>query len=349
MHKIFKHRFFLFAIAAILLIAGFLWQKTQAQEEITRTATVAKESLIESISASGEIAAKNSAHLNFSTPSKITWVGVKKGDQVKKGQTVASLDQRQLEKNLKKKLLAYMSNRWDFEQTHENYDIDGRAINEVTLTDAEKRIVEKAQFSLDSSVLDVEIADLTKKEAYLSSPIAGTVTAVEGMNVGENLTAVTTGSSYIKIVDLNSLYFVASIDEVDYNKISVGQKVQILLDAFPDDSFTGHVSYISKEGTKTLSGGVTIPVEITFDSLPNNLVVGLSGDVDFIISEKENTLVIPKEFLKTVDGREVVSVLENNKPVVQTVETGLKTISQVEIVAGLTEGQEIVLTSNGNK
>ena len=240
-----------------------------------------------------------------------------------------------------------MTNRWNFEQTQEDYEIEGRQLNEVTLTDAEKRILEKTQFSLDSSVLDVEVAELSKKEAYLYSPIAGTITAIEGIKTGANLTALTAGSSYIKIVDLNSLHFVASIDETDYNKIFIGQKVEIFLDAFPDETFIGHVSFISKEGKKMLSGGVTIPIEITFDEMPTDLALGLSGDAEFVVSEKENSLIIPKEFLRSLNGKDVVYILENNKPIAKEVEIGLNTISKVEIINGLNEGQEIVLTNNG--
>ena len=343
-----SNRKYLLALIVLgVFLTGYITNQAQVNEEIIRSDSVKRESLVDSISASGEVEAQNSVVLNFSTPSKITWVGVKKGDEIKKWQTLASLDQRQLEKNLKKRLLAYMTNRWNFEQTQEDYEIEGRQLNEVTLTDAEKRILEKTQFSLDSSVLDVEVAELSKKEAYLYSPIAGTITAIEGIKTGTNLTALTAGSSYIKIVDLNSLHFVASIDETDYNKIFIGQKVEILLDAFPDETFIGHVSFISKEGKKMLSGGVTIPIEITFDEMPTDLALGLSGDAEFVVSEKENSLIIPKEFLKSLNGKDVVYVLEDNKPIAKEVEIGLNTISKVEIINGLNEGQEIVLTNNG--
>jgi len=338
---------------AVLLFLGFIFVRRPSgllgEKEELKTTKVEQKALRDTVSASGKIEAENSAKLHFPTPAKVVWVGAKKGDTVKKWQSLASLDRRQLEKNLKKKLLDYMDERWDFEQTHDDYDIDGRPLDAVILTDAEKRIAEKAQFSLDKLVLDVEISDLVLKESVLVSPISGTVTEVEGMLAGDNLIAATLATSHIKVVDLSSLKFVAQVDEVDYGKIEVGQKVEIALDSFSDETFEGAVSYIGKEGVKTAGGGVTIPIEIDFNQNGNEFAVGLNGDVEFIVEEKEGVLVIPKEYVKTKNSDGIVYVLKDGKPEERKVKTGLTTLLQVEIIEGLTKDEEIVLVKNNKK
>ena len=135
---------------------------------------------------------------------------------------------------------------------------------------------------------------------------------------------------------------------MDFGKITMGQSVKVVLDAFPDDVFSGKVVFINKEGTKTLSGGVTVPIEVAFDEVDERLVLGLSGEADFIIEEKQNALVVPREFIKSDNDNQVVYVLVDGKPEKVTVTTGLMTMSQTEISSGLKEGQEIILVKNGN-
>ncbi|MFZ5535226.1 MAG: efflux RND transporter periplasmic adaptor subunit [Patescibacteria group bacterium] len=336
-----KYKWYIALLLLVTISTGYITFRQNGDE--LRTTTVKRQDITESVNASGNVQAKDYAELRFNTPSKIVWLGVKKGDRVKKWQSVASLDKRTLEKNLRKKLLDYQTNRWDFEQTQDNYDVDGRSLEQVLLTDEEKRILEKTQFGLDKSVLDVEIADVAAKDAVLVSPISGTVLSTGGLIAGENLTAANLATKIIKVADLSTLYFIAQIDEVDFGKIQVGQKVEIQLDAFPDQSFEGAVSFIGKEGEKTLSGGVTIPIEITFTKVDERLAVGLSGDADFIIAKKENVLSIPREFIKHNQGKTYVYILENGKPVSREVTVGLSTISQTEVASGVEEGQEVVL------
>ena len=308
-----------------------------------KSVVVKKKTLKETVSASGKIEAKNSAKLHFNAPAKVIWVGVERGDHVNKWQALASLDKRQLEKNLKKELLDYMNERWDHEQIMLD-DYKDRVLDETI-----RRIKEKSQFDLDRDVLDVEIADLAVKESVLISPISGTVTEVEGILAGENLITTTLASSYIKVVDFSSLKFTAQVDEVDYAKIKIGQKVEIALDSFPDEVFKGTVSYIGKEGIKTAGGGVTIPIDIQFNSDGGKLAVGLNGDVEFIIEQKENVLVLPREYVKTKNNESIVYILEDGNLEEKKVKTGLSTLTQTEILEGVQKGEEIVLVKNNKK
>jgi RND family efflux transporter MFP subunit len=336
----------LITLVVLMMITIVVIKSTQSKLKEIKIATVSRQDLTETISSSGEIKARKSTKLQFNTPSKIIWLGVEKGDQVQKWQSLASLDQRILNKNLKKKLLTYMNERWDFEQTDDDYDLNGKKTSQVSLTDEEKRIVEKAQFDLDSSILDVEISNLTLSEANLISPIAGTVTAIENIAVGENLTALGLSGSYIKIVNLTSFYFEAQVDEVDYAKIYLDQKVSIILDAFPEKTFEGTVSFISKEGVKTLTGGIIFTIEIDLNLDNNDLALNLSGDAEFIINQKQAVLVIPREFVKSKNGDSIVWIKENNRLVTKNVTTGFTSLTQTEILEGLEEHQEVVLVKN---
>ena len=341
---------FIVGLIVVAAIGGWFWYTRLGQETEMRTTKVVRQDIAETISASGEVTADIKAELRFSTPSKVVWVGVKEGDTVRAGQALASLDKRQVEKNLKKKLLAYMNERWDFEQTHDDYDIEGRQLNDVLLSDKEKRILEKAQFDLDNTVLDVEITNLALEESTIVSPITGTVSKIANINRGEQLTAAQLGTSFIRILDLDSLIFEATVDEVDFRKISIGQNVTITLDAFPDEEFTGAVIFIGREGQKTATGGVVVPVKVALNSGKEKLVTGLTGDAEFLLNQKENVLILPREFVKSDNGTSYVSIRQSDGNVTKVpVTVGLTTISAVEVSGNIQEGQEVVLQTHDKK
>lgn len=230
------------------------------------------------ITASGKIQAKRVANLNFQTSGQLVWVGVKEGDQVKKWQGIASLDKRELEKRLTRYLNLYLTNRWDFEQLQDDYKDEKER---YLITDAIQRILDKAQFSLNNAVIDVEITDLTLKLATISTPIEGIVTRIDTPQAGVNVSPL---SANFTVVDPSSVYFAASVDEADIGKIQIGQKAKINLDSYPEGEFEGTVERIAFVATATAGGGTAYLVEI---SLPENqnlkFRVGMNGDASILL------------------------------------------------------------------
>ena len=242
----------------------------------------------------------------------------------------------------------YSKTRWDFEQLRDDYDIGWRKLDEVgTLTDAQKRILEKSQFDLDKAVLNVELQDIALKNATLVSPIDGEVTDIGNLIAGENTNAMTNPAN-ITIVDFGSLIFQARVEEVDLAHIKPGQKVIVTLDAYPDEKFEGEVLRVNRVAQKNVVGGTIIPVDIKLGT-NEKFIVGLNGDVEFIIEEKESVLIVPKEYVKTKNSDSIVYILKDGKPEERKVKTGLTTLSQVEITEGLEKDEEIVLVKNNKK
>jgi len=334
-HKIFSGLIFLVLIVIVFFLIIPKIKEIRADPLAKyETIKVKREDLTQTVSASGEIKAEKEAVLRFQTSGQLAWVGVKKGDKVKAWQAIASLDKRELEMDLKKKLLAYMNERWDFEQTRDDYP------NEGVLTDSEKRILEKAQFDLDSTVVDVEIRHLAKELATLVTPISGIVTEIESPVPGVNITPAT--AEFI-IADPSKMKFVASVDETDIGQVSVGQKAKVTLDAYPNEEFEGVVEKIAFSSITTRGGGTAFEVEI---SLPENknekFKIGLNGDVEIIISEKKNVFALPFEALKTKKGKTYVQIIEGRKIKEIEVKKGIEQETKVEIIEGLSQNQVVV-------
>ncbi len=302
---------------------------------------VTRGSLKATVSASGVVEGDKQASIHFQSPGKVSWVGVTEGEEVKRGQALAKLDMVQLNSSLQISL----SNLRAAEATL------GRVYDGVKGHDGDESFTQKetrtlAEAAKDNAYESVISAQQALSNSTLISPFNGVVVSIsDNITPGVNIAL----SDTIVVADISRFKFIAQVDEVDYGKITLGQKAEISLDAFPDEVFEGNVSYIGKSGVKTAGGGVTIPIEIHFDAKGNNMVVGLSGDVEFIVEEKNNVLVVPREYVKNSGGNSFVYVMKNGNQEERTVKTGLSTLSQIEIIEGLEEGEEVFLPKNNKK
>jgi multidrug efflux pump subunit AcrA (membrane-fusion protein) len=150
--------FLLALIAGFVTYQFFFSPKKSQKTEFTR---VKRGILEEKMTISGKIDADEHVLLKFQTSGYLNWVGVKEGDHVKKFQTLASLDQTELKKQLQKNLNDYLTSRWNFDDTTKNNDWSQKFVTDNTM----QRDIDRAQFDLNNSVLDVELKDLSLKYA----------------------------------------------------------------------------------------------------------------------------------------------------------------------------------------
>lgn len=227
----------------------------------------------------GTVQAEDQVGLRFQTSGHLVWVGVKKGDQVEKGQLIASLDKSELEKRLQKEVNNYLRQRWDFEQLHDDYQ-EEKDLH--LITDKIKRILEKAQFNLDNAVLDVEIRNLALKYSTLTTPISGVVIDIDQPFPGVNVTPA--GAEFV-VADPQSVYFRAEASEEEVVKIKPGMKGTILLDAYPDKQFDSEVvsvDFAPLAGTRTTSYGVKMRLP---DNQDLRFRLKMGGEVQFNLND----------------------------------------------------------------
>lgn len=296
--------------------------------------TVESQSITETLELSGTIEADSVANLHFATGGLVTYAPFKQGDSVAKFQTIASLDQRQLQLSLDKLLNLYAKERHDFDQTQDDYS------NDIDLGNIEtelNRILESAQYDLDNSVIDVELQDLSIKLSRIYSPISGILvhSPITVANVNVLPTDIWT------IVDPTSLVFTADLDETDLSLVKVGQPVSIILDAYPDREFSSSVTSISYTPKETTTGTtyeikLILPAESVQD-----LRLGLNGSASINIGQKENTLVLPQSAISIEPEGTVVYYKDGDKYLPRSIVMGTSDGDVVEIVSGVSEGDVV--------
>lgn len=331
-----KKRFkLLIFIVIVFLIAGYSYNNFAGsqQNKKTESAKVKRGTLKEELTISGTIDAEEKVTLRFQTSGRLVWVGVKEGDYVKKYQGIAALDQRELKKELEKELNDYLAYRWDFEQeTRDDY-------KDKVITDAIKRIKEKAQFDLNTSVLDVEIQNLAVEFANLWTPIEGIVTRVSSLYAGVNITP---SQAEFEIVNPKTVYFSALADQTEVTKLYDGLVGELVLDAYPEVTISGNIkniSFIPKAGET----GTVYLVKFIFSEDNSNYKyrLGMGGDLTFVLKEKEDVLYLPNKFVKSENGKKYVKVGKDGKTEKVFVETGMETDTNIEITSGITVGATI--------
>jgi macrolide-specific efflux system membrane fusion protein len=331
-------------ISVALLAGYFFYQKTKSPVfseggKIKKTYTVTTKKLKSTINLSGKIEAEEKATLQFAISGKLNWVGVKEGDRVKKWQVLATLDQRELQKTLEKYLLDYMDNRWDFEQWKDDNKKAYSGGGSTYITDQLTRLAQQNQFSLDKTVLDVELKNIALENSRLISPIDGIVTQIDQPFSGVNITP--TGAR-ITVVNPETIYLRNLVDQQDIVKLREGARAEIVFDAFPDQTYPGVITYLSYAQDADEDNSYVVKISVP----PNkkaDLRLGMGAEIVVNLEEKNNVLAIPIEALITEDKNSYVTVLgANNKLQKRKVITGIETDEDLEIKKGLKKGEVIV-------
>lgn len=355
--KIIKNRRFVIGVIALLAISifvtrTFILSKKTAPESVT----VKKGDLKQELTLSGKIDAWGHATLQFQTGGQLAWIGIKEGDYVQKYQGIASLDQRQLKKTLEKKLNDYMTTRWDFEQTKDNsqngvllgqqrYSLEvGNKANlsgqpEIDIiNEMIKRILEKSQFQLNNSVLDVELQTLSIDLANLWTPINGLVTRIDSPFPGVNIAP---NQAEFEIVNPHTIFFDVTADQTEVINLKEGTDGTIILDSYPNKNIKGTIKTISFTPKKDETGTV-YEVKVDFSDLDNNdykYKIGMTGDITFTTSGKQNVLLLPLRFIKSDAKGNYVFLGKDRKK--SYIETGFETDNDAEILKGLQEGDRV--------
>lgn len=336
-----KFRFRYLVAALVLVVVVIVARKTVFKAKVEyETARVEVKAISEVLEVSGKVAADQKAILKFQTGGKLAWVGVKQGQEVKKWQGVANLDKSILEREVRKALSDYMHQRWDFEQIREDNKVTTDNYDQYTLTNKVRRLIEQEQFLLDKTVTDTEIRSITSSLATLASPIRGVVTRIDTPVAGVNVTV----SDVIEIVDPETLYFEAEIDEADIGRVEVDQEAEVGLEAFGNLPIPARVSMIDFAASKNDSGGTVFLAKLKFMPPEGKVLrLGMTGEAKIKIAAKGQALVVPNKAIKEKGGKLMVQVNIGKLIEDRQVETGLENNEETEILTGLQAGDEVIL------
>jgi HlyD family secretion protein len=190
--------------------------------------------------------------------------------------------------------------------------------------------------------IDVTRAQLERSQ--LRAPFAGVIAEING-ELGEFVTPSPVGiptPPTVDLIDASCLYISAPIDEVDAPRVRAGLPARISLDAFPEQSFAGHVRRVAPYVLDQEKQARTVEIEAVFDDAEKaGLLAGYSADVEVILDERPDTLRVPTAVIlpdKTVYLYDAAT----GTVVVRPIETGIANWEFTEVLGGLAAGDRVV-------
>jgi len=363
-------------IAAMILVAAaavvvFLIARTRPAE-VTVAAARAPSSPGETtiLNASGYITPRRRATVAAKITGRVTEVLVDEGMPVHAGQVLARLD----DSDAQRRLAAVRADR----------DVARASLAElhVALADAERTLqrtrdlreqgvvgqqeldtattavesieaqIEVAKRNVDAAEAQVAVAEQDLENYTIRAPFDG-IAVSKDAQPGEMVSPISAGGGFTRtgistIVDMASLEVEVDVNESFIAKVTPGQRVESVLDAYPDWRIPSSVRTIIPTADRQKA---TVKVRISFDALDPRILPDMGVKVSFLDEQpqtaREETpaarALVPAAAVRTIDGRPVVFVVTGDRVERRAVTLGRTVGSDVEVAAGITPGERVVV------
>lgn len=360
-----------FKIGAVLAVTGLIWiifskVRSGNQQPQYQTAVVEKGTIVYSVPASGQILTSNLSYVTTQASGLVKKIYVKDGDRVYKGQILAEiLLDSDGELANKKAWASLVSARNSLNSAKNSYRQTQASLQKVydevkghdsdeTFTQKETRT--KAEVANDNAYDQIKTAEASLASASLayrqSSPkivasmdgVIDNITIAIGLVLSTDSSTAASSNRVAVVASKNNPIATFNVSEVDVSKVKPEQKATITLDSIPDKTFTGKVLTVDKIGVVSL-GVTNYPVLILFDTKASEILPNMAATANIIIESKQNVLLVPSEAVNDSNGVNIVRVLRDEKLQEISVETGLTSDSQTEIMSGLSEGDRVVVST----
>ncbi len=353
------------AVIAVLIIAGgafygykyYEGQQEAKQASAVETTKVVRMDMKSTVSATGTIQPVDSVEVSSKITARLKSVLVKENDQVKAGQTVATLDAKDYEAKRDQAQYKVTNTKAEYDRISYLYSIGA---------DTQKQL-EDAQMNYDTAVSELAQAESDAAETSITAPIDGTIVG-EPKTVGTMAVATSDNPTVImRIADLSSKQIKAKVDETDIGNVKVGQEATFTVDTYTDKTFTARVTKISQTDTSnswdtssssssgssaSSSSASVIYYYVTLDvDDPDSLLLpAMTARVEINTADKSDVLAVPISVLKTDSNGSCVIVRNaDGSQENRYVTTGIYSDEYVEILSGLEEDEDVVSTYTAKK
>lgn len=197
--------------------------------------------------------------------------------------------------------------------------------------------IESAKIALEEAKNNLEKMKSANDDYKITAPISGQI-VTKNIKTGDKIDTMSVQEPMAVIYDMSTLEFKLMIDELDINKVSVGQKVKVTADALNGKEYFGVVSNVSINGEEA-NGVTSYPVSVSISQFDKDLLPGMNIDAEISVGESPNVLAIPKS---AVTRDNIVYVVGEKEDAMDDAPEGYKSVS---VVTGLNDGDYIEIVS----
>jgi RND family efflux transporter MFP subunit len=281
---------------------------------------------------------------------------VRLGDQVRRGQRIAKIEDFELQEQLKQQESALEVSKATIRQREADLQLAEtnaersrnlfarQLLPKQTLDDTEARYqaalaqLDLARAQNNQSMSRLEELKIQVENTTIVSPVNGFIArraADPGAFVSQN-------APIVDVVDIGRVRLVANIVEKDLTQIQTGDDTRVEVDAFPGEMFVGRIARVSPVLDPSTR---TAPVEIEIPNPGFRLKPGMYARVTVTTDQRKDALVVPTNALVDIGGRRGLFVAaENDTVLFRAITVGIEENALTEILAGVEEGERVVTT-----
>ena len=331
-------------IGAFIGILAFVkyWQISSAIAEHANfamppesvTSVITKEEFWDqTLNAVGSLAPVQGAVISAEEPGTIAKVTFESGARVKKGDPLLELDSSVEEANLKEALAGV---DWAEKKYRRIQDLrKSKTVSQESLDDAQ------SEFQKATAVVESLRSKIAKRR--IVAPFDGQA-GIRTVNIGQYVAA---GTPLFPLFTIDPIYINFSLPQQYVGVLAVGQKVNLKVDAFPDQVFEGAINAINPQVTDSSR---SIELQAIIPNKDEKLRPGMFANVSVVLPTQDKVIALPSTSINYAPYGDTVYVIEKMKDPAgkeflgvrqQVVKTGNKRGEQIAVVSGLKPGDEV--------
>lgn len=361
--------FIVLALLIVIIVIVSITRKSGSSVEV-ETTKVEKGDISPTVNADGLIAAKVAVNIQSQVMGEIISLPFKEGDSVKKGDLLVQINPDTYERDvssakasLEAALVTLEESEVNLAQRKRDYERAVKLHQDKIFSEEQ---LENAKLVYDQAILQNKEAKtrvaqakatLERAKDYLSkttlrSPIDGVITTLNA-KVGETAIMGTmnfAGTVILTVSDLSEIITEVQVDEADFQKLKMGQKATVIIDALGGKKYEGKVIEIGASAQQSSSGLQTnirqFKVKIAIINPDKDLKPGMTTRAKLYADERKGVLKVPigavKSEIQNGEQQYFCLKVEKGKVKKSEVKTGLADDINIEIISGLNEGEEVI-------
>ncbi|MBZ7960690.1 efflux RND transporter periplasmic adaptor subunit [Campylobacter molothri] len=375
-----KKKIIFIIIFLIVIISGVYYWFFYNTEKVTYlTQKIQRENISQSIEAIGKVYAKDQVDVGAQVSGQIVKRYVDVGSRVKQGDLIAQIDKdkqqndlditkaqlQSAKANLESKKIALDIALRQYEREKKLYVVKATSLENLESQKNNYYTLRANVADLNAQVVQLEITlkNAQKDLDYttITAPINGVIINV-AVDEGQTVNANQNTPTIVRIANLDEMEVRMEIAEADVSKIKIGTELNFSLLSDPQKTYHAKIESIDPADTEvsdsssnsnsssssSSSNAIYYYAKFYVPNKDNFLRIGMSVENEIIVASAKNAIVVPNYAIKNDDKGYYVEVLENDEIIKKYVKLGIKDAINTEILKGVNEGENLILSSSAD-
>lgn len=315
--------------ATLLFLSSLLFVSDNSlASNVVNTASVQYRDIPQSVAVFGRLAHKSEQKLSFKIQGIVASVSADEGQRVVSGQVLATLDQSEIQAQVKQATSVFNNNQENLTRFQSLYA-------EKVITQEQ---LQSAQTQFDVARSDLEIALFNQKHAEIRATNDGIILK---RSIEQNELVNPNQPAFLISSEQHGWVLRVGVTDRDIVQLDEGNQANLHLDAYPDQPFSGVVSEIAAAANEQTG---LFEVEIRLDKVSHKIYSGFIASASIVTSQTRRLALLPVEAMVSANGKRAEVFVLDDQQMVQKRRIALAYIqgNKIAIAEGLNDGENIV-------